>query len=102
MEVELESVSYANLLKLSCDELGVSLGDVAKIRKLPNVLVRKDKDLIRMTEGQEIELVLKGSSMYMTNNALACNFTPPNLINFSGTDMGMASLTDHHGNTVSN
>lgn len=32
---------------------------IAKIRKLPNILVRKDRDVQRLKEGQELEVVLK-------------------------------------------
>ena len=95
VEVELESTSYINLVKTSCEELGVAIGDIAKVRKLPNVLVRKDKDIARMTEGQEIELVLK-TTPYLANAGI--NFTPPTLINFSVQDGG---LSDHHGNPTS-
>lgn len=58
MEVEVERTSYTSLLNNVCEELDVSISDVVKIRKLPNVLIRKDKDVIRMSEGQEIEVVL--------------------------------------------
>ena len=58
VEVELSSLTYSSLLESCCDELQVALQDVAKIRKLPNVLVRKDKDVQRLKEGQELEIIL--------------------------------------------
>lgn len=61
VEVELASISYITLLTSVCEELDVAIADVHKIRKLPNVLVRKDKDVLRMTEGQELEVVLNSS-----------------------------------------
>ena len=60
VEVELATPTYHTLVSACCEELEVSLSEVAKIRKLPNVLVRKDRDVQRMTDGQELELVLKG------------------------------------------
>jgi len=39
--------------------LDIPTSDVVKIRKLPNVWVRKDQDVQRMREGQELEIILK-------------------------------------------
>ena len=59
VEVEVPSVTYQALLQTCCEELEVNAADVAKIRKLPNVLIRKDRDIQRMKEGQELEIVMK-------------------------------------------
>ena len=59
VDVEVEGGSYINLLKACCVELEVPLGEVVKIRKLPNTLIRKDQDVARVEEGQEIELIIK-------------------------------------------
>ena len=59
VEVEVPSATYPALLKACCEELEVQTSDVVKIRKLPNVWVRKDRDVQRMNEGQELEVVLK-------------------------------------------
>ena len=59
VEVEVPSATYPALLKACCEELEVQTSDVVKIRKLPNVWVRKDRDVQRMKEGQELEVVLK-------------------------------------------
>lgn len=58
VEVELPSPTYSSLLNSCCEELEVALGDVAKIRKLPNIWVRKDRDVQRLKEGQELEIIL--------------------------------------------
>lgn len=58
VEVNVENMAYAYLLHACCVELGLKDSEVLKIRKLPNVLVRKDKDVQRLNQGQEIELVL--------------------------------------------
>ena len=62
VEVEVEGGSYLNLLQALCDELEVPLEAVVKIRKLPNILIRKDKDVARLVGGQELELVLNSKS----------------------------------------
>ena len=58
VEVDVENATYVSLLHACCLELGLEDSKVVKIRKLPNVLVRKDKDVQRLSQGQEIELVL--------------------------------------------
>lgn len=58
VEVEVPLLSYAALLQSCCEELEVESTAVAKIRKLPNTLVRKDKDVMRLHSLQELELVL--------------------------------------------
>ncbi len=62
VEVELSSPTYQSLLAGICDEFELTPSDVAKIRKLPNVLVRKDKDVQRLKEGQELEIILNSNS----------------------------------------
>ena len=57
VEMEVPALTYSALLRACCEELDLSSTEVAKIRKLPNVLIRKDKDVQRMKEGQELEIV---------------------------------------------
>ncbi len=60
VEVELENcISFENLKKNICEELEVEIEDVKKIRKLPNILVRKDKDVLKLSSNDYLELVLK-------------------------------------------
>ena len=59
VEVDVKELTYLNLLKCCCEELEVPLQEVLKLRKLPNVLVRKDKDVSRLGHGQELEMVLR-------------------------------------------
>ena len=58
VEVEVAPPTYPALVSACCEELELTPSDVAKIRKLPNVLVRKDRDVQRMADGQELEVVL--------------------------------------------
>ena len=59
VELELCSPSYQALLRSCCEELELQPSDILKIRKLPNVWVRKDRDVQRMREGQELEVVVR-------------------------------------------
>ena len=69
MEVELPSLTYQDLLHACYEEMGLSTTDVIKIRKLPNVLVRKDGDVQRMREGQELELVVSCEAVTNSNTS---------------------------------
>ncbi len=59
VEVEVLSPSYSSLLESCCEELELTPEGVARIRKLPNVWIRKDKDVQRLNDGQELEIILK-------------------------------------------
>ena len=78
VEVEVGPLTYPALMTACCEELELATSDVAKIRKLPNILIRKDKDVQRMKDGQELELVLKNDPMSatVTNNAMSV-ISPP-------------------------
>ena len=58
VEVEVEKRTHEVLLRACCEELNVSADKVNKIRKLPNVIIRRDKDVQRLETGQELELVV--------------------------------------------
>ena len=75
VEVEVAPPTYPALVSACCEELELSPSDVAKIRKLPNVLVRKDRDVQRMADGQELEVVLKGEGP--TGGSLMSVISPP-------------------------
>ena len=104
MEVEVHPLTYSALLTACCEELEVPSSDIVKIRKLPNVLVRKDRDIQRMTDGQELEVLLKtestsGSSVtaavsplatYPTTSMLTVNpFTASNAAMLALSNQGM-------------
>ncbi|XP_072259381.1 ankyrin repeat domain-containing protein 40 [Pyxicephalus adspersus] len=59
VEMEREALTYRELLRVCCYELGVSPDNVERIRKLPNTMLRKDKDVARLQDFQELELVLQ-------------------------------------------
>lgn len=60
IEVELNTCNktFAALMELICEELHVDPDDIYKVRKLPNTIIRKDKDVARLTDFQEIEVVI--------------------------------------------
>ena len=59
VEVDVLARSFGDLMKSCAAELEVDVADVAKIRRLPNIIVRKDRDVERLQDGAELELVLK-------------------------------------------
>ncbi|KAK3089478.1 hypothetical protein FSP39_003926 [Pinctada imbricata] len=65
IEVELDrgNLTFEALLSLACRELGVERRLVYKIRKLPDTIVRKDKDVRRLTNFQAMELVLTNKAI---------------------------------------
>ncbi|XP_035414667.1 ankyrin repeat domain-containing protein 40-like [Cygnus atratus] len=69
IELDRQELTYQGLLRVSCCELGVNPEQVEKIRKLPNTLVRKDKDVARLQDFQELELVLVRSDTSPFRNA---------------------------------
>ncbi|XP_015270479.1 PREDICTED: ankyrin repeat domain-containing protein 40-like [Gekko japonicus] len=72
IEIELDrrELTYDELLRVSCCELGVDPEHVEKIRKLPNTVLRKDKDVARLQDFQELELVLMmGDDDFLFRNA---------------------------------
>ncbi|XP_078319554.1 ankyrin repeat domain-containing protein 40-like isoform X1 [Crassostrea virginica] len=62
VELDKESLSFERLLNVCCQELGVQKGHIFKVRKLPNTIIRKDKDVRRLVDFQEIEIVLRNNS----------------------------------------
>ncbi len=74
IEIELGwgSLTYEQLCQVACRELQVDAARLIKIRKLPNTIVRKDKDVRRLQQFQELELVmlrdsaLSGGSIHKT------------------------------------
>jgi len=62
IELNCSDLTFENLLKVSCEELEVARESVVKVRKLPNTILRKDKDIKRLQQFQELELVLNDST----------------------------------------
>lgn len=58
VEIEVLDLKYQTLLEICAMELEIDVTSIAKIRKLPDILVRKDRDVQRMKSGQELEVVL--------------------------------------------
>lgn len=60
IEIELPKsrLSFELLFATMCRELMVDRNKVMKIRKLPDTIIRKDKDVMRLKDFQEMELVL--------------------------------------------
>ncbi|XP_020328142.2 ankyrin repeat domain-containing protein 40-like [Oncorhynchus kisutch] len=59
VELDRQELTYRSLLRVCCRELDISTEHVEKIRKLPNTMLRKDKDVARLQDFQELEVVLE-------------------------------------------
>lgn len=58
VEMEKSNLTFEALKTIMCKELGVERRLINKIRKLPNTILRKDKDVQRLCDFQELEVVL--------------------------------------------
>jgi len=60
IEVELPvgDRTYSRLVRVCSEELGIDPVHILKIRKLPDTILRKDKDIQRLNDFQELELVM--------------------------------------------
>uniref|UniRef100_A0A131Y1G2 Putative ankyrin repeat and dhhc-type zn-finger domain protein n=1 Tax=Ixodes ricinus TaxID=34613 RepID=A0A131Y1G2_IXORI len=78
IEVELPrtDLTFANLLRTCCDELGAEMKRVRKLRKLPNTIMRKDKEVQRLSDYQELELVLDNIQPKPAPSAAAVQTAP--------------------------
>lgn len=58
VEMDRSNLTFEALKSIMCKELGVERRLINKIRKLPNTILRKDKDVQRLCDFQELEVVL--------------------------------------------
>ena len=61
VEIELnqQCLNYEALIKTCATELNVDPTKLKKIRKLPNTIVRNDRDVKRLVQYQELEIVIQ-------------------------------------------
>ncbi|XP_032663691.1 ankyrin repeat domain-containing protein 40-like [Odontomachus brunneus] len=66
VEIELprSELTYQALLCVCCKELNLTPHQILKLRKLPNTRLRKDKDIQRLQNFQEIEVVTDTTNIY--------------------------------------
>ncbi|XP_076646113.1 ankyrin repeat domain-containing protein 40 [Halictus rubicundus] len=80
IEVELphNDLTYQTLIEVCCQELNIECNQNVKLRKLPNTKLRKDKDVQRLQNFQEIEVVTNNvnSHKYMQNTNSVSNNIP--------------------------
>lgn len=69
IEIPKWKLTYDVLLKTCCEELQISESQVERIRKLPNTRLRKDNDVRRLTDFQELEIALRNNSGDKSNNS---------------------------------
>ena len=59
VELNLGNLTFQSLVRLCCLEMNINSDDIFKIRKLPNTIIRKDKDVKRLHQFQELEIIPK-------------------------------------------
>ncbi|XP_071949042.1 ankyrin repeat domain-containing protein 40-like [Antedon mediterranea] len=63
VELDLANLTFQNLIEVCCRELYIKPELLVKVRKLPNTIVRKDKDVQRFHDFQELEFVLRKTTV---------------------------------------
>lgn len=58
VEMDKSNLTFEALKSIMCKELGIERRLINKIRKLPNTILRKDKDVQRLCNFQELEVIL--------------------------------------------
>ena len=48
--------TYEELLQILCAELEINRGDISCVRKLPDIIIRNDKDIARILSGHRLEV----------------------------------------------
>jgi len=56
-------LTFEFLVSTMCTELGVERKRVVKVRKLPDTIIRRDRDMQRLVNFQELELVVDSLSL---------------------------------------
>ncbi|XP_076635639.1 ankyrin repeat domain-containing protein 40 isoform X2 [Colletes latitarsis] len=66
IEIELpqSDLTYQALIRVCCQELNIDQNQIVKLRKLPNTKLRKDEDIQRLQNFQEIEVVTNVDNTY--------------------------------------
>jgi len=62
LELPREAMTLEYLTVAACEELGVEADQIERVRKMPNTRLRRDREVARLTDYQEVELVLRPSS----------------------------------------
>ena len=52
----INELSFRNLVEIICDELSVDPKTIVKLRKLPNTKLRRDIEVQRLEDYQELEV----------------------------------------------
>ncbi|XP_037081701.1 ankyrin repeat domain-containing protein 40-like [Pollicipes pollicipes] len=61
LEMSTAELTMDRLLRECCRELNIEGQVIDRVRKLPNTILRRDRDVRRLTDYQELELVLRDS-----------------------------------------
>jgi len=61
MELSRDALNLEYLTVALCEELGVDAALVERVRKMPNTRLRRDREVARLGDYQELEVVIKGT-----------------------------------------
>jgi len=72
IEIELakDALTLEYLIVMGCEELGLNADQVERVRKMPNTRLRRDKEVARLKDYQEIEFVLKYNQTNGVNSSV--------------------------------
>merc|ERR1712107_873709 len=59
LELPSEAMTLEYLTVAACEELAVGADQIERVRKMPNTRLRRDREVARLTDYQEVELVLR-------------------------------------------
>jgi len=73
IEMPRDALTLEYLIVVGCEELELNPSAVERVRKMPNTRLRRDKEVERLKDYQEIEFVLRQEPQQSEENAVACN-----------------------------
>jgi hypothetical protein len=79
VDLDRDRLSFDSLVSILCTEMNVNSELVWKVRKLPNTIVRNDKDVSRFVDFQEIELVLTNRAISESSRNYGPSVSPKHI-----------------------
>jgi len=88
IEIELprDALTLEYLIVMGCEELGLNASCIERVRKMPNTRLRRDKEVERMEDYQEIEFVLRQEPSHLMGQQ-----PTPAVVNCNGIDLNSNS-----------
>jgi len=70
IELPFSALTLEYLIVMGCEELGIPANSVDRVRKLPNTRLRRDREVERLHDYQEVEFVLKQVEPQVQKNGI--------------------------------